>query len=55
MVGDQGRRAAATVAAVAGPSEPVVLVIADFAPVVIPVVYADRIPQLARRPASAAG
>jgi tripartite-type tricarboxylate transporter receptor subunit TctC len=41
MVGDQGRRAAATVAAVAGPNEPVVLVIADFAPVVIPIVYAD--------------
>ena len=40
MVGDQGRRAAATVAA-AGPDEPVVLVITDFASVVIPIVYAD--------------
>jgi tripartite-type tricarboxylate transporter receptor subunit TctC len=41
MVGDQGRRAAATVATAAGPNEPIVLVIADFAPVVIPIVYAD--------------
>ena len=41
MVGDQGRRAAATVAAVAGPDEPVVLVIADFTSVVLPIVYAD--------------
>jgi tripartite-type tricarboxylate transporter receptor subunit TctC len=40
MVGDQGRRAAAMVAA-AGPDEPIVLVIADFQPVVLPIVYAD--------------
>ena len=41
MVGDQGRRAAATVAAVADPDEPVVLVIPDFESVVMPIVYAD--------------
>ena len=38
---DQGRRAEATVAAVADPNEPVVLVSADFVSVVIPIVYAD--------------
>jgi tripartite-type tricarboxylate transporter receptor subunit TctC len=41
MVGDQGRRAAATVAAVADPDEPIILVIADFSSLVIPIVYAD--------------
>ena len=41
VVGDQGRPAAATVAAVAGPNEPVVLVIPDLSSVVIPIVYAD--------------
>ena len=40
MVGDQSRRAAATVAAV-GPDELVVLVTPDFEPVVLPIVYAD--------------
>jgi tripartite-type tricarboxylate transporter receptor subunit TctC len=40
MVGDQYPGAAATVAA-AGPDELVVLVTPDFAPVVLPIVYAD--------------
>ena len=41
MVGDQGRRATATVAAVADPHDPVVLVILDFESVVMSIVYAD--------------
>ena len=41
MVGEQGRRAAATVAAVTDPHDPVVLVILDFASVVMSIVYAD--------------
>ena len=41
MVGAQEPSAAAATVAAAGPDEPVVLVIPDFAPVVIPIVYAD--------------
>jgi len=41
MVGDQGRRATAMVAAVSDPHDPVVLVILDFESVVMSIVYAD--------------
>jgi tripartite-type tricarboxylate transporter receptor subunit TctC len=41
MIGDQGRRATAMVAAVADPHDPVILVILDFESVVMSIVYAD--------------
>jgi tripartite-type tricarboxylate transporter receptor subunit TctC len=49
VIGDRRRLPAAQVAAVAGPNEPVVLVIPDFTSVVIPIVYAD-VPELDLRP-----